>query len=264
MKRFLPLLVGVFLAVVGFVILSVGKSTTPVVVAIADLPAGHVITEDDVTLQPMSNPPEDAFTDVSDAVGQTLAVARVSGDVITTSVVGGLPDFSRQLAPDERAIAVKVSLSSGIAGLLQPGDHVGVTMILNQGMYAKAVIEGVRVLWLSPEFQAQSSSAADATDDELLVVKRQAKEGVVVLAVPITTQAVIYDFKELGLEPERRTVNAVELLSALDQGSTNVALSLYLVPPGAKKMDTAGLFLPDLAVTPGPTPTPTPTAIPAP
>ena len=148
---------------------------------------------------------------------------------------------------------------------------MGVTLIFghqgfDQGLYAKATIENLRVVWVSPDFQAHSPNAQQQQEDILvgggLALPTQAKEGVVALAVPISAQTVIYDFSDLGLPPETRTVNAVELLSALDQGGTGVKLSLYLVPEKAQPLVSSGLFLPELVVTPGSTPTPTPTPAP--
>ena len=281
MKKLVPFLVAAFLFVIGLVLasgLALGHRTEKVVVAAADLPAGHTLAKTDVTVSRVSNPPKGAFTDPNEVVGKALAVPRMAGDVITAAVLGGVPDVTQKLQPNERAVAVKVSLSSGIAGLLKPGDRVGVTMVLNgQGgqTYAKATVEGLRVLYVSPDFQAQpeAASALGAQDDTGVMsgatttttmggAPSQAQTGVVVLAVPTSAQAVVYDFSDLGLPAETREVNAVELLSALDQSGAK--LSLYLAPKQAQPMTTGGLLLPDLVVTPGPTPTPNPNATPTP
>jgi len=47
-------------------------------------------------------------------------------------------------------------------------------------------------------------------------------------------------------------------LQGLDQDN-RIAFSLYLMPDNALAFKTAGIFLQNLIVTPGPTPTPTPT-----
>ncbi len=175
------------------------------------------------------------------------------------------------LGPDERAVAVEVTDSAGLAGLLKPGDRVGVTAILTagdfttQGVFSKAVVENLRVLYIQPSFAAEdpAASAAVVTPDPLtgIAMQRQReKQGVVVLAVPVKAQAVVYDFQSAGLQATAavRLVNAVELLSALDQAD-NVKLSLYLMPKDPQPMNTSGLWLPDLVirdVTPTPTPTP--------
>lgn len=261
MKRYVPIVVAIVLFLVGLMLASgVTTPTKAVVVAAQDLSAGHTITENDVTVVAVTNPPVGAITDPDQVIGQTLAVPRMAGDVITAAALGGMPDLTERLKPDERLVAVKVSLSSGIAGLLRPGDRVGVTMVVNQGdqIYAKATVEDLRVVWVSPDFQPQLANQEDALGvGGGITLNTQAREGVVALAVPVEAMAVVYDFSELGLPPEIRRVNAVELLSALDQGGTQVKLSLYLVPDDkAQPLASAGLVLPSLVVTPGPTPTP--------
>lgn len=273
MKRFAPILAGVFMFAIGIVLaLSVsgrGKARK-VVVAVVDMQAGHTISQGDVKTAVLSNAPAGAFADPSQVIGKTLAVPRMAGDVITQSALGGVPDPAQQLKPNERAVAVKVSMSSGVAGLLRPGDHVGVTMVLNRGLdkglYAKATVENLRVLWVSPEFQVEynETDLEDKKSGLSVASPRQAREGVVVLAVPVSAEAVVYDFSDLGLPPETRRVSAVELLSALDQGGSGVKLSLYLSPTKALPLTTAGLYLPNLVVTPGATPTPTPAPASAP
>jgi len=269
-KKVLPYLLAVL---VFFVVLALLRPApqTQVVVAAADLPAGHTLVEGDLALKPIPQdllPTEGVITDIAQAVGQTLRVDRTAGDVILQSHLGG---EAVNLGPDERAVAVEVTDSAGLAGLLKPGDRVGVTAILTagdfttQGVFSKAVVENLRVLYIQPSFAAEdpAASAAVVTPDPLtgIAMQRQReKQGVVVLAVPVKAQAVVYDFQSAGLQATAavRLVNAVELLSALDQAD-NVKLSLYLMPKDPQPMNTSGLWLPDLVirdVTPTPTPTP--------
>ena len=267
MKKAIPFIAAGILFLIGLALasgLALAGKTQKVVVAAHDLPAGHTLMDGDLTVAKVSNAPEGAYTDPAAAVGQTLAVPRMAGDVITANTLGGLPDIAQQLAPNERAVAVKVSLSSGIAGLLEPGDRVGVTMVLNGSggtAYAKATVENLRVIYVSPDFQAPAP--AEKTEDDTGMgagLNAQASEGVVVLAVPIAAQAIVYDFSDLGLPVETRNVNAVELLSALDQSTAK--LSLYLTPAQAQPLMSSGLLLPDLVIIPDVTPTPTPTPMP--
>ena len=244
----------------------------PVAVAAADLPAGHMLTEGDLELKSLPVdllPPEGAITDPAQAVGQALQIDRSAGDLVLMTHLGEKPVT---LAPDERAVAIQVGDAAGLAGIIRAGDRVGVTAILTdgdytvQGVFSKATVENLRVLYIQPSFVAEDPAEVAGqiiTPDPQtgIAVQRQRRlEGVVVLAVPVQAQAVVYDFQSAGIEATQavRLVNAVELLSALDQAD-NVKLSLYLMPDDAQPMNTSGLWLPELVIrqkTPTPTPTP--------
>jgi pilus assembly protein CpaB len=265
------------LAAVAFIIvvaLMQPAPTIPVVVASRNIAAGHVISEGDVTTQklPTQMVPTNAILKADGAVGQSVSMDRTSGDMILASQLGE----AVRLQPDERAIAVNVQDASGMAGLLKPGDLVGVTAILFQqggeveGAFSKVTVENLRVLYMSPTFKAldpsdqpvisdSSNSSPSSTNN---TSPDRAKDGAVVLAVPVKLEAVQYDFSETDSPSQKRSVNAIELLSALNAAS-NAKLSLYLMPRGASAFQTGGLWLPDLVITPGPTPTPTATLSPA-
>jgi len=212
-KKVLPYLLAVLVFFVALALLRPAPQTQ-VVVAAADLPAGRTLAEGDLALKPMPQdllPTEGVITDVAQAVGQTLRVERTAGDVILTTHLGG---EAVNLAPDERAVAVQVNDSAGLAGLLKPGDRVGVTAILTgdlttQGVFSKAVVENLRVLYIQPSFVAEEpgASAAVVTPDPLtgIALQRQReKQGVVILAVPVKAQAVVYDFRPWAVRPRRR------------------------------------------------------------
>ncbi|MEW5869139.1 MAG: Flp pilus assembly protein CpaB [Chloroflexota bacterium] len=272
MKRFLPLLIGAVVFFFALVMLQ-PEDTTSVVVAAANLPAGHTITEADLTLQeyPKSMVPEGAFVETTPLVGQTLRIERRAGDVLYPENLGG---EAITLAPDERAIAIHVTDSGGLAGLLKPGDLVGVTAVLpdmsGSGTFGKAVIGGLRVLYISPSFKAEEPQSQPVGTQESglgantggLTQSRQ-DTGTVVLAVPITARVVGYDFVAFGVPNDSRLVYAVDLLPALDQAG-NAKLSLYLEPEQPVGFVSSGIYLPDLVRTPGPSPTPTETATPTP
>jgi pilus assembly protein CpaB len=270
-KKYLPYLLAVF---VFFVALSLLRPPEQMQVAVAavDLPAGHILTESDLVMKGIPAdllPPEGVITDPAAAVGQALRIDRSAGDLILATHLGDKPVL---LQPDERAVAIQVSDSAGLAGIIRPGDRVGVTAILTdgdytvQGVFSKAAVENLRVLYIQPSFVAEDPAEAAGriiTPDPqtgIAVQRQRSKEGVVVLAVPVKAQAVVYDFASAGIEATTavRLVNAVELLSALDQAD-NVKLSLYLMPDEAQPMNTSGLWLPELVIrqmTPTPTPTP--------
>jgi pilus assembly protein CpaB len=101
-----------------------------VVVAAFDLRAGHVLQEPDLEL--MSVPDDvlavDVVTDKAMLIGQPLRIDRGQGDVIRASQLGNLI----AVEANERAIAVHVTDASGVAGLLVPGQMVGVIASIPQ------------------------------------------------------------------------------------------------------------------------------------
>jgi pilus assembly protein CpaB len=279
MKKLLPIL----LAAVAFIVVLLILSPTPdenVLVASNDLSMGHVIEDGDFIYAtfPSDMIPDDAVYESSEIMGLTLMTGRSQGDIIRMSNIGTEP---MALAPNERAVAITVNNASGLAGLLRAGDMVGVIAVISSntsgesGTYSKSAMENLRVLYLSPDFQAKDSEdtvLTSETDNTTATVRTDRKsEGAVILAVPTIMETIVYDFEDVDpeLETQLRTVNVVEMLTALE-ASDNAELYLYLMPREAEKMVTSGLWLPELVIKPyKPTPTinpilletPTPEAI---
>jgi len=264
--KFLPIIIaiGIF---VGAVVLLQPAPSTAVIVAAYDLPAGRIIADGDIVLRslPADAVPPDALTDTTLVIGQSIRIDRGQGDVIRESQLGEVI----QLQPNERAIAVQITDPSGMVGLLAPGMEVGVIATIledsydgSSGSFTKATIEGVRVIYLDPRFAAVSPDVAvpEATSSALVAgvsTNDRAREGSVILAVPVEMQSLVYDYSTLHGVSETRKVNTLELLAGL--GATdNATLTLYLMPNGDPLTFTSpGLWLPDLVRTPVPTATPT-------
>lgn len=265
--KLIPIILAVVIFVAAFALLQPAPSET-VVVAAYDLPAGRALRDEDIVLRamPAEAIPPDAMRDTALVLGQSINMDRGQGDVIRQSQLGEVI----QLQPNERAIAVQVSDPSGLSGLLAPGMQVGVLATITQdnydgtsGSFTKATIEGVRVMYIDPNFEAHSPDVVvpDATQSPLVgnTVNDRAREGTVILAVPIEMQSILYDYSSLGGISETRKVNTLELLAGL--GATDAAtLTLYLMPgENSAQFSSPGLYLPDLVRTPIPTPTPSPT-----
>lgn len=95
------------------------------VVAKVGLAPGTLLTADllEVRSIPDGGVPSDAFKDIKDVEGQMLTVGRAPGDLITQSVVGesaasGIPS---QLEAGHVALAMRVDMASGVAGLVREG-----------------------------------------------------------------------------------------------------------------------------------------------
>ncbi len=272
MLKKLPL---IFLALIVFaasLIFLLPAPSRGVAVAVVDLRAGQTIQTGDLVLRelPQDAIATDSVIDLSLAVGQTLRVDRSVGDVIRASHLGE----PVSLAPNERAVSVSVVDSTGAAGLLRPGLRVGVVAIVSSegfsssGWFTKATVEGLRVLYVDPRWSSEQSSAPQPTQEGGAFggtfTQDRAREGTVVLAVPVEMQTLLYDFAASGSESQAQRVNVIEMLTALT-ATDGAKLSLYLMPgEQAQAFTSPGLWMPDLIKTPGPTPTPTlaPGAIP--
>ncbi|MEW6287061.1 MAG: Flp pilus assembly protein CpaB [Chloroflexota bacterium] len=271
MKKFFP----VVLAIVVFAIALVLNQPEPqvtVVVAAADLPEGRVLSETDLIVKelPKSLAPEGAAGDVQALVGQRLRVARSAGDPVLLAHLGG---ETLELQPNERAVALSVTASQGVAGLLKPGDRVGLTVIVNtsQQTYAKYLAGGLRVLWLDPSFRREEAPAPQQEsagggmfggDSVAPVDTGGASKGLIVLAVPVEAKTLIYDFTLLGAGSEAKPLYLVDVIPALS--AQGAQFGLVLEPEQAQEIYTSGIALQGLAVTPAVTLTPTPTPIPNP
>jgi len=270
MKKFIPLVLAIVVFAVALA-LNQPEPQVSVVVAAGDLPEGRVLTEGDLTVKelPKSLAPEGAVNDPQSLVGQRLRVARSAGDPVLPVHLGG---ETLELQPNERAVALSVTAAQGLAGLLKPGDRVGVTVIVpaSQQTFAKYIAGGLRVLWIDPAFRREEAPAPQGTpaaggglfgggsSTGGAVDTGGTAKGLVVLAVPVEAKSVVYDFSLLGAMNETLPVYLVDLLPALS--AQGAQFGLVLEPEKANgEVITSGLSLQGIAVTPGATLTPTPT-----
>jgi hypothetical protein len=270
LKKIFPLVLAGALLVGTYIVLLPPPSER-VVIATRDLKAGYVIQEGDVELEAVSADrlPLDVVGDKSLVIGQALRIDRGQGDIIRASQLGTLVDLS----PNERGVSVSITDASGLSGVLTPGQKVGVIASIPReendttGTFSKATVENLRVLFIDPAFAANMSanvvpSAATPMNGDLLggiQTDDRARVGSVLLAVPVNLQVIFYDFSATGAISESRSVNALELLGAL-QNMEGAMVTLYLMPGESSEAFTSpGLWLPDLIRTPLPTATPTTT-----
>jgi Flp pilus assembly protein CpaB len=141
----LVLLVGLFLAVVAFVLIAVmfsnggpggganGPSAAPatvkVVVAATDIPLGSRITADMVTTKDINaaDKPLDSYPDTSLVIGQTARQQVTAQQLITSAILNGGGSISNITVPAGYVgIAVQVDQVSGVGTLIKPGDRVDV------------------------------------------------------------------------------------------------------------------------------------------
>lgn len=268
MKKFLPIVLAMVVFAVALA-LNRPEPQVAVVVAAADLPEGRVLAESDLATKemPKSLAPDGAVSEVQSLVGQRLRVARSAGDPILPAHLGG---EVLELRPNERAVALQVSAAQGLAGLLKPGDRVGLTVIVNSGQqtFAKYLVGGLRVLWVDPAFKRDSGMVPQTTPSSgglfgggspaAAADVEGAARGLVVLAIPTDMKVVPYAFAAgFGAENIEQPLYLLDVLPALT--TQGAQFGLVLEPEKAQEAQTSGLALQSLVITPGPTMTPTPT-----
>jgi Flp pilus assembly protein CpaB len=137
----LVLLIGIFLAIVAFVlvVLTIGNpaktpeatapTTASVVVASKDIPLGGKILADAVTTKDVAiaDKPADSYADVSFVVGQTARQDVTAGQLITGAVLGTTSGGSLTQIDCPAGLvcmAVQVDQVSGVGTLTKAGDFV--------------------------------------------------------------------------------------------------------------------------------------------
>jgi Flp pilus assembly protein CpaB len=139
----LVLLIGIFLAIVAFVLVIFtlqgnGSSTSSVdpnlrevtiVVAAKDIPLGAIIQADAVTTKIVKkvDEPADSYTETSEVIGQTARQPVTSGQLITSVVLGtsGGGTITQIDCPAGLVcMAVQVDQVSGVGTLTKAGDYV--------------------------------------------------------------------------------------------------------------------------------------------
>lgn len=171
-----------------------------VVTAGRDLGAGAVLRDADLALEhlPAADLPSRALTcdqvdaNLCDEVrrslsGETLGMIRFTGEPITPEMLG--PRI--ELQPDERAIAIRLNAVSGLAGLITPGQTVGIMATITDtesptaDTAAKYLFSGTRIVWLSPEFRVRAASPESEESG--------AGSGLALVALSLRPDAIVYE-----------------------------------------------------------------------
>ncbi len=110
------------------------RTDTEVVVAARAVGVGARLSADDLIVKKMRSGDAlpGAVKTVAEAVDQVIGVQRLPGDQITANMLGAqaVSAIAAGLAPDHRAIAVTVSRSAGLAGIVRPGDVVTLIAVI--------------------------------------------------------------------------------------------------------------------------------------
>lgn len=163
---------------VGLVLLRLSPPqtrTVPVVTAVEALPAGTVLTPDQlaVTAYPHGLAPGDAVTDAAELTGRTLAGAAGPGQPLTETAVVG-PGLLTGQPAGITAVTLRID-DPGVLRHVRAGDHVDVVHLPDgAGPDERHVLgSGLPVLWVSSAGTGADGGLLDGpagTDEEGLVV----------------------------------------------------------------------------------------------
>jgi pilus assembly protein CpaB len=151
-------------------------------VAARPMPKGTLAREEDFAVRsvPSGSVPAGAILDTPDAkIGLRGSLVRKfldTGSPVTSEFIlrprdGGF--LASVLAPDTRAISIKVDASSGVSGLIWPGDHVDVMLtqaadktVRGHDTLSETVLQNVRVVAIDQEI-VQGGASNNATAGKL-------------------------------------------------------------------------------------------------
>lgn len=244
----IPIALAVLIGLLTIVLLNGVIRPVPVVVAKVVIAPGTVLTESlvEVKTVPAQARPSDAFAQVDQVIGKMVAVGRAPGDMVTASILGesaqaGIP---AELSEGHVALAIKVDLASGVAGLLRPGQTVAVIGMLSPDVLRAAntfepvVIEAPVEAQLTPVVIDPNAPQPTATPTPTArppeaPLARIALTGLKVLMVP---QGFRYEEVPAGASEEEMFASA-RTTSASQSGSVivlDVPTDLVEVTPGVQ------------------------------
>lgn len=167
-----------------------------ILVAAINLPIGHVMTAKDLRWQswPDSNVSEnylrEGTTKVQSVVGYVVRHGITIGEPITTARIVGPSErgyVAAALGQGMRAITVNINKSSGVAGLLFPGDRVDIilthTIVDDNGIsrqVGETVFQNIRILAIDARTNDQASTAGVGKTATLEVTPKLAEKIAVV------------------------------------------------------------------------------------
>jgi len=162
--------------------------TQPISVAAFDIKWGTVITKEIVKTQPYlkANLPAGYVSDPQAAVGRVVIYPIQANEPITESRLapasvksGGL---AAVVAPNKRAMGVKVDKVVGVSGFIHPGNRVDVLVSLSKTdksstAITKTVLENIPVLAVGTEVEQPSGKNEKAAPVDVITLEVTPEEG---------------------------------------------------------------------------------------
>jgi len=145
------------------------EATVAVLVASVDIPFGHPVERGNVTAisWPRDAVPQGTFTEFTDLLPQDGQEPRRTrraisqGELILASRVGAFGEkitIVQSLAPNHRAMSIKVDAETGVGGFVTPGDFVDVilTQGRNEDLRSVTILQNIRVVGVDQDANEQN------------------------------------------------------------------------------------------------------------
>ena len=183
-----------------------------VVVTTADIPELTEIKASDVDVKkvPAASAPSNAISTPEQAIGQISQVALAKGQALTSGDVlprSSLPGLTFSIPDGMRAVTVALDPISGVAGFVQPGDHVDVLATFEQDDYAitKTILQNIEILAMNEQTVPAAPATGEVTNEAQSQENAPAAE-----KVKSATVAVMPDqAQELVLAAAKGSINLV-------------------------------------------------------
>ncbi len=235
-KAIIPLLLALILGLMTFMIgrrvLNTQAVASPdgpgakVLVAAADLPAGHQLGTSDVKLIETSAETITAtmFWKPEDLQGRILTSPAEAGQVVRASMlapVGTTSSLQAKVPNGMRAVTIAVNEFSGLAGLISPGVKVDLVATLVDNVtgetFARTIVQNVAVSAVGQELDAGQTAKADPRSNP------RAHKTVTLLVTPAQAAAIDLAFSKSKPRLVLRSVEDNERVE--DDGVTLAELS---------------------------------------
>lgn len=145
-------------------------STYPQVVAARHVPAGQLLTAQDVRIDSLPQRDAEGYDSVGKVVGKLTLEPIAPGVPLRASHFPRLSQVAQALHPGERGVAIKVNEVIGVGGFVSPGDHVDVLLYLRADKEtrdtssAQVVLRNVRVLAFGEDVGATEDAQPSTLD----------------------------------------------------------------------------------------------------
>jgi pilus assembly protein CpaB len=232
----LVLLIGIFLALVAFVLIivmlgggggdgtvrpSAAPTTANVVVATKDIDLGATIQADQVGLKEIPVPvPANSYPDTALVIGQTARSSVTAGQLITSNTLSDTGAVAELDVPAGKvAMSVKVNQVSGVGTVIKTGDYVDAIVAFNilpstidpttgvitqaagidAGPSVKALLQGMQVLGtlLPTPAQAQAEPSPSGSATTGSSTSLNDQEQVLILGVTLQ-QAEVLNYSQIA------------------------------------------------------------------
>jgi pilus assembly protein CpaB len=176
--------------------------TVPAVVAAGDIPFGITIQEAHlkVVSMPKDRVPSSAFSDAAQVKGKVAKQTIYADELLRAERIadradGGGGTLAALVAPNMRAVSVRVNDVIGVAGFLLPGDHVDVLASRPVGgsgreMLTRTVLERVKVMAVDQTASTEKDAPVivravtlEVTPEQAETLVHATQEGTVQLAL---------------------------------------------------------------------------------